>query len=172
MLLSVRPHYAESILAGTKRAEIRRQGPDIGPGTPVIIYATKPIGAVIGAARIDRVCEGTPADLWDQYHQDVGVSREEFDDYLSGISTAYLLLLSGASRLRTPLTLDDMRESADFQPPRSYRYIDQNGLRALVNGHPAGTRLLSLLKADRQDPYEQCALIPADSPLEPRPRPA
>lgn len=146
MLLSVRPRYAESILAGTKRAEIRRQRPDVGPETPVIIYATKPLGAVIGAARIDRVCEGTPADLWDQYHQDVGVSREEFDEYLSGVSTAYLLLLSGACRLSTPLTLDHMRESADFRPPRSYRYVNHSGLRALVNGHPAGTRLLSLLE--------------------------
>jgi predicted transcriptional regulator len=148
MLLSVRPRYAESILGGTKRAEIRRQRPGIGPATPVIIYATKPLGAVIGTAKIDRVCEGTPAELWDQYRQDVAVSQEEFDQYLSGTSTAYLLLLSGAMRLTTPLTLDDMRESASFQPPRSYRYVNHDTLRAMVNGHPARTLLLSLLQAD------------------------
>jgi predicted transcriptional regulator len=147
MLLSVHPRYAESILAGTKRAEIRRQRPGIRPGTPVIIYATKPLGAVIGTANIDHVCEGTPAELWDQYQQEVAVGQEEFDQYLSGTSTAYLLLLSGASRLSIPLTLDDMRESADFQPPRSYRYVNHNTLRALVNGHPAGTLLLSLLQS-------------------------
>jgi predicted transcriptional regulator len=146
MLLSVRPRFAESILAGTKRAEIRRQRPRIRPGTPVIIYATMPLGAVIGTANIDRVCEGTPTELWDRYHPEVGVSQEEFDQYLSGTSTAYLLLLSGARRLGTPLTLDDMRESADFQPPRSYRYVDHSTLRTLVNGHPAGISLLSLLE--------------------------
>jgi predicted transcriptional regulator len=146
MLLSVRPLYAESILAGTKRAEIRRQRPSIRPGTPVIIYATKPLGAVIGTANIDQVCKGTPAELWDHYRQEVAVSQEEFDQYLSGTSTAYLLLMSDASRLSIPLTLDDMRESADFQPPRSYRYVNHNTLRALVNGHPAGTPLLSLLQ--------------------------
>jgi predicted transcriptional regulator len=147
MLLSVRPRYAESILAGEKRAEIRRQRPSIRHGTPVIIYATKPLGAVIGTANIDRVCAGTPADLWDRHHQDMGVTQEEFDQYLGGISTAYLLLLSGASRLTSPLTLDEMRESADFQPPRSYRYVNHTTLRALVNGHPAGGPLLSLLQA-------------------------
>jgi predicted transcriptional regulator len=147
MLLSVHPRYAESILAGTKRAEIRRQRPGIRRGTPVIIYATKPLGAVIGTANIDQVCEGTPAELWDQYQQDVAVSQEEFDQYLSETSTAYLLLLSGAKRLSVPLTLDNMRESADFQPPRSYRYVNHNTLRALVNGHPAGTPLLSLLQS-------------------------
>jgi len=146
MLLSVRPRYAESILAGAKRAEIRRQRPGIAPGTPVIIYATKPLGAVIGTAIIDRVCEGTPADLWNQYHQEMGVTQDEFEQYLSGIPTAYLLLLSGASRLISPLTLDDMRESADFQPPCSYRYVDHSTLRTLVNGHPAGTSLLSATK--------------------------
>ena len=150
MLLSVRPRYAESILAGTKRAEIRRQRPGILPGTPVIIYATKPLGAVIGTAIIDQVCEGTPADLWHQYHQDMGVTHQEFDHYLSGTSTAYLLLLSSATRLTSPLTLNDMRESADFRPPRSYRYINHSTLRTLVNGHPSGTSLLSLLQTDRR----------------------
>ena len=147
MLLSVHPRYAESILAGTKRAEIRRQRPGIFPGTPVIIYATKPLGAVIGTAIIDQVCEGIPTDLWNQYHSEMGVTQEEFELYLSGISTAYVLLLSGASRLVSPLTLDDMRESADFQPPRSYRYVNHSTLRTLVNGHPARTSLLSLLKS-------------------------
>jgi predicted transcriptional regulator len=146
MLLSVRPPYAQSILAGTKRAEIRRQRPSILPGTPVIIYATKPLGAVIGTANIDKVCEGPPAELWDQYRLEMAVSREEFNQYLSGTSTAYLLLLSGAKRLTIPLTLDDIRESVDFQPPRSYRYVSRNTLRALVNGHPAGAPLLSLLR--------------------------
>ncbi len=149
MLLSVRPRFAESILAGTKRAEIRRQRPGILPGTPVIIYATKPLGAVIGTAIIDRVCEGAPKDLWDRYHQDMGVTQEEFDGYLAGISTAYLFLLSGTSRLISPLTLEDMRESADFQPPRSYRYVNHNTLRTLVNGHPARTPLLSLLQSSQ-----------------------
>jgi predicted transcriptional regulator len=146
MLLSVRPRYAESILSRAKRAEIRRQRPSALPGTPVIIYATKPIGAVIGTASIGRICEGSPSDLWEQYHDQMGVTRDEFDLYLSGLSTAYLLLLDDASRLVSPLTLDDMRESADFQPPRSYRYVDHEALRTLVNGHPAGTTLLPLLQ--------------------------
>jgi predicted transcriptional regulator len=150
MLLSVHPRYAESILAGTKRAEIRRQRPGVLPGTPVIIYATKPLGAVIGTAIIDQVCAGTPTDLWDKYHSEMGVTQEEFELYLTGISTAYVLLLSGASRLISPLTLDDMRESAGFQPPRSYRYVNHSTLRTLVNGHPARTSLLSLLNVDRR----------------------
>lgn len=145
ILLSVRPRYASSILAGTKKAEIRRQRPDVEPGTPVIIYATKPVGAVIGTASIDRICEGTPDHLWQQHHDQMEVTKREYDDYLNGMSTAYVLLLTGAVRLVKPLTLDDMRETAAFQPPRSYRYVNHSTLKTLVNGHPAGPALLSLL---------------------------
>ena len=160
MLLSVRPRYAESILAGGKRVEIRRQRPSITPGTPVIIYATKPVGAVVGTAIIDRVRPGTPSELWAHYQEEMGITQDEFDQYVGDLTTAYLLLLTDASRLPIPLTLSDMRESADFQPPRSYRYLSHNSLRALVNGHPARAPLLSLLQrhaTHSQDLARACA---------------
>lgn len=154
ILLSVRPQYAQSILAGTKTAEIRRQRPDIDPGIPVIIYATKPVGAVIGTACIDRIYAGTPARLWQQHQDHLGISRDEFDQYLHGIVAAYVLMLTSPRRLAQPLTLDQMRESAAFQPPRSYRYVNHSALSTLVNGHPSGSALLSLL---------QPLLTPADA---------
>jgi predicted transcriptional regulator len=143
MLLSVRPPYAASILMGTKRAEIRRQRPTAAPGTPVIIYATKPLAAVIGTARIDQVCEGSPVTLWEKYQDEMAIAKQEFERYVSDAPVAYLLLLSSAHRLACPLSLDDMREGSGFRPPRSYRYLDQAALRTLVNGHPGGPSLLS-----------------------------
>ena len=144
--MSVRPRYAESILTGDKSAEVRRQRPDIRAGTPVIIYATKPVGAVIGTARVDDVHEGSPQELWDRYHDQMALSQDEYDQYLIGAATACILILSGAHRLPYPLTLDDMREAASFQPPRSYRYVNRNALHTLVNGHPGSASLLSLLR--------------------------
>jgi len=151
MLLSVRPRFAESILAGAKRAEIRRLRPAVRPGTPVIIYATRPLAAVVGTARIDHVCHGTPSTLWTEYSSQMGVTQQEFDRYLHGLSTAYLLILTDVDRLTYPLTLEDMRETAAFQPPRSYRYLDRNAIRALVNGHQGGGHLLSLLHSPNVD---------------------
>jgi predicted transcriptional regulator len=151
MLLSVRPRFAESILAGAKRAEIRRLRPAARPGTPVIIYATRPLGAVVGTAYIDSVCHGAPPILWEEYHSQMGVTQQEFERYLHGLSMAYLLILSDVHRLTCPLTLEDMRETAAFQPPRSYRYLDRNALRTLVNGHPGGGHLMSLLHGSEAD---------------------
>lgn len=145
LLLSIRPRYAESILNGTKLAEIRRQRLNVQPGTPVIIYATQPIAAVVGSARIAEVCQGAPADVWADYHTQMDVSRDEFDDYLTGAVTAHILILKDIQRLRAPLTLAEMRATTAFHPPRSYRYVTPKILRELVNGHPSGDLLLDLL---------------------------
>ena len=154
LLLSVRPCFAESIMNGSKVAEIRRQRPSIEPGTPVIIYATQPVAAVVGTARLSEVHHGPPDDVWSDYHSFMGVTHEEFDEYLAGAAAAYILMLADVRRLETPLTLSEMRATSGFHPPRSYRYITRASLSVLVNGHPCGDVLLSLLPARRARPVD------------------
>jgi predicted transcriptional regulator len=148
LLLSVRPRYAHAILNGTKTAEIRRQRPAVHPGTLVIIYATKPVGALVGTARISDISCGNPADMWEQHHGSTGVTRAEYDAYLSGAETAHLLFLRRVQRLEPLLTLEQIRSAVTFQPPQSYRYLNQHMLHNLVSGHPASHSLLSMLQPD------------------------
>jgi predicted transcriptional regulator len=145
LLLSVRPQYAELILCGTKRAEIRRQRPSVQPGAPVIIYATLPVGAVIGSARVASLSHGTPPEIWAAHHAEMGISHEAFNEYLTGAASAHVLMLTDAQRLRLPITLHEMRRSSSFHPPHSYRFLSRSDLHAMVNGHPSGQSLLSLL---------------------------
>jgi len=105
LLLSVKPRFAESILNGTKTAEIRRQCPAVQPGTLVIIYATKPVGAIVGTARISDISYGSPDEMWAHHHMHVGIEKGEFDTYLAGASVAYVLLLAEVQRLVPLLTL-------------------------------------------------------------------
>ena len=146
LLLSVRPRFTESILAGAKSAEIRRQRPDVHSGTLVIIYATRPVGAIAGTARIAGVSHGSPDEMWELHHARTGVTRPEFDDYLSGAETAYILLLHKIQRLEPLLTLEQIRAGTTFQPPQSYRYVSQNMLHRLVNSHPKSDYLLTMLR--------------------------
>jgi len=145
LLLSVRPRYAESIMNGSKTAEIRRQRPSVELGAPVIIYATQPVAAVVGSARIVDVHHGSPSDVWADHHDALGISQDEFDDYVAGVRAAYVLTLDEVLRLAAPLTLDEMRTASGFHPPRSYRYVTRTELGKFVNGHPGGDSLLSLL---------------------------
>jgi predicted transcriptional regulator len=146
LLLSVRPRFAQSILAGTKTAEIRRQRPAVHPGTLVIIYATRPVGAIVGTARIAGVSQGTPDEMWELHRARTGVTRPEFDDYLSGAEIAYILLLSMIQQLEPLLTLEQIRAETAFQPPQSYRYVNQSMLHSLVNSHPKSDYLRTMLQ--------------------------
>jgi predicted transcriptional regulator len=148
LLLSIRPCYARAILSGTKTAEIRRQRPDVQPGTLVIIYATRPVGALVGTARISGTSWGNPAEMWERHHRSTGVTKAEYDTYLTGADTAYLLFLSRVQRLEPLLTLEQIRSATPFQPPQSYRYLSQHMLRSLVDGHPASHSLLTMLRPE------------------------
>jgi predicted transcriptional regulator len=161
LLLSIRPRFAESIMNGSKIAEIRRQRPNIAAGTPVIIYATLPVAAVVGSARLGEVHGGRPDEIWSDYQCFMGVTRAEFDEYLAGAEAAYVLMLADVQRLETPLALSRMREASDFHPPRSYRYINRASLSVLVDGHPSGDLLLSLLPSVQ--PYSAENRIKASS---------
>ena len=146
LLLSVRPRFAHSILDRTKTAEIRRQRPAVQPGTLVIIYATKPVGAIVGTARISGISSGSPANMWEQHHESAGITRAEFEIYLSGAETAYILMLHDVQRLEPLLTLEQIRAVAAFQPPQSYRYLNQHTLHNLISDHPASNSLLAALQ--------------------------
>ena len=146
LLLSVKPRFAKSILDGTKVAEIRRQRPAVQPGTLVIIYATRPIGAIVGTARISDVSYGSPDDMWAHHHMHVGIGKSDFDSYLAGASVAYILQLAEVQRLVPLLTLEQMQKVTSFQPPQSYRYVNRSMLRDLVNGHPESDSLLTMLQ--------------------------
>jgi len=149
LLLSVRPHFAEKIITGTKSAEIRRQRPGVHPGMPVVIYATLPTAAVIGTAQVVSISSGQPDDLWALHRDQVGLSRDEYDSYLEEASIAYILTLTDPQRLNTPLPLSHLRSAADFQPPRSFQYLTRDKLHELVDGHPGGGPLLDLFPPDQ-----------------------
>ncbi|WP_436523632.1 ASCH domain-containing protein [Actinoplanes sp. HUAS TT8] len=135
LLLSLRPRFAAAILAGTKVIEIRRRPVNAVPGTPIILYASSPQMAVVGTARLGEVTVCLPGDGWRRFHEDLGVSREEYDAYLDGAANAHLLHIRAVNRLNEPLPLRHLREQAPFQPPQSFRYVaagDPAGLRDLV----------------------------------------
>ena len=147
LLLSVRPRFADSILAGTKTAEIRRQRPAVRPRALVIIYATKPLGAIVGTARILNLSEGSPDDMWREHQASVGVTKEELDNYLTGTETAYILKLDNIQRLEPLLTLEQIRAATSFQPPQSYRYVTSTILESFVTDHPDSGSLLTMLRS-------------------------
>jgi len=137
VLLSVKPRFADAILSGNKTAEVRRRPLDARPGAAVVLYASTPTKAIVGTARLSHTIVMPPAEAWQYYGETTDITREEFDAYLFGVSSAVLLLLQNPQRLDEPISLEALRSDVDhFRPPQSYRYVapgDPAPLRELVS---------------------------------------
>jgi predicted transcriptional regulator len=135
LLLSLRPRFAQAILAGEKTAELRRRRVCVEPGTPVVLYASSPLRAVVGTARVSAVRVLTPEGGWRSHGKNTALTREEYYSYLSGTDIACLIYLDQVVRLPAALPLGELRRAHRFHPPQSYRFVtydDPNSLRQLV----------------------------------------
>jgi predicted transcriptional regulator len=138
LLLSLRPRFATAILDGTKTVELRRTRLSAPPGTPLVLYASSPIMAVVGTAVLAERHTASPATIWRTHRRALGLTRAEFNDYLTGVDQATAITISNPQALPDPFTLAWLRGHAGFQPPQSYRYIapkDPTPLQDLASAH-------------------------------------
>ena len=87
ILISLKPHYADLIFKGLKRAELRRRDLTRMEGRDVFIYVTSPVRKLQGGFHVGKVLTGTPEEIWDEVSE--GRTRRQ-----TGLRC--LLLRSGA----------------------------------------------------------------------------
>jgi predicted transcriptional regulator len=144
LLLSIRPEYAKKIFDGSKTVELRRVRPRVARGDLVLVYASAPVKAVLGAFEVARVRSGTPTSLWNIVVSKAGVTRRQFDAYFLGAKTGYAIFLKRKWLLEEPLGLDKLRKrQSNFRPPQSYHYLsasqaDRIGIRKLFQSDTPG----------------------------------
>ena len=122
-VMSIRPEFADRILDGSKRVEFRKRrlAPDI---TTVLIYATMPVGRVIGAFEVGGYDIGAPTAVWERHKKHAGISRAGYRRYFSGDTTAVGILVKDARRLANPLALTELDEA--LRVPQSFVYLALN----------------------------------------------
>jgi predicted transcriptional regulator len=137
LLLSIRPRFVDSILAGEKRVELRRKCPRVNC-RQAIIYATSPRMELVATFRIESIIKGSLPMLWQSVRGRAGVTRQEFDRYFMGLAAGVGIEI-GAVVQFDPVPLDDLRTAWEgFHPPQGFRYLDRSdlnrvaGLRRLV----------------------------------------
>lgn len=125
LVLSIQPRHAENIMLGRKRVEIRRKFSRDWEGVRFNIYASTPIKALMGEARIERVIEGTPTTIWEHFGTMVGGTKEEFDSYVQGTSTIYALVLGDIKPYSYPVPLIQIEHliGAQLTAPQSYGVV-------------------------------------------------
>jgi predicted transcriptional regulator len=121
ILISLEPRHAESILEGRKTVELRRRAMNVKVGATVWIYAKRPVGSIVGCAKIRSVHLQAPSTLWRRFGPVCGISRGEFFAYFEGAVQAMALELAECRRLDSSLTLESLRHfNPRFQPPQFF----------------------------------------------------
>ena len=140
-IVSIHPKFANAILAGTKTVELRRRIPPIKIGTRLWIYATQPIGAVIGTVTVEAIVRAAPDVIWDTCADRADVSRLEFDRYFSGASKAIGISLRGAQKIEA-IEIEKLRSwRVGFHPPQVMLKITASEAKSLLRLVSNATKL-------------------------------
>ncbi len=133
IVLSLKPRFAEAILAGTKTVELRRTTPKIEVPMRTLLYASTPVRALLGTCIITSVTSANLADLWREFGSRAGLPHPEFKSYFDGVEVGTALTLAQQQPLTRRVPLQDLRaEPIGFRPPQSFAYVDaQTGDRLL-----------------------------------------
>lgn len=122
VLMSIRPEYAQKILGGEKRVELRRQRPRLVQGDIVAVYITSPVRELAGAFAVEGVLSLSVASMWRRFGSELGIDRASYKAYFDGCAKAHGITI-GRAWASTPLGLDALRRRFDgFVPPQSYMF--------------------------------------------------
>ena len=121
VLLSIKPEYAEKILAGEKRYEFRKAIPRLPGLKTVVIYATMPVGKVVGEFDVETIHSEGPALLWERTREHAGISKAFFHEYFRDRHTAHAIKVRQARRYARPKSLDKVVDSGIA--PQSFCYL-------------------------------------------------
>ena len=122
ILLSIKPRYADKILAGSKKYEFRKvifRHPDVHE---IVIYSSSPVKKIVGTFTIQSVVEHHPLALWEHCKESAGIGEEDFFSYFEGRKRGYAIEIGKTDPLETPV--DPKVCDPEFVPPQSFQYVD------------------------------------------------
>jgi predicted transcriptional regulator len=120
VILSIKPKYVKSIVAGSKKYEFRKQ--PLNPSIKqVYIYSSAPDKRIIGYFEVKQIISDTPQNLWARFRKSAGISESEFFAYYDGRSTGYAISIKNLTVLKRPI--DPYKRFKKFTPPQSFMYM-------------------------------------------------
>lgn len=122
ILMSIKPTFSDRIFSGKKRFELRRTAVRLAEGDIVIVYASSPVKAIVGAFTVSDVKWGAVRQMWTHHGTEFGVSHDEYTSYFDGTDMVYAIEVGDRITIE-PLSLDVLRHRYEgFRPPQSFMY--------------------------------------------------
>lgn len=129
IILSIKPKYADLILAGDKTVEFRRVWAAEFVNT-IVLYASAPVQKIVGFVEVSEVVAERPSKLWDYSRtRGGGLTRAELFAYLEGKASGFAILLGEVARFDRGIA--PSRLIANFSPPQSFRYMTASEVKKL-----------------------------------------
>ncbi|EPC02423.1 hypothetical protein L861_09010 [Litchfieldella anticariensis FP35 = DSM 16096] len=122
VLLSIKPEFADSILDGSKHFEFRKSIFKRDGVEKIVIYATMPVGKVVGEFDVGGVIALEPEKLWEETKAHAGISFNFFESYFSGRDKGFAIRVENPQRYEQPVALNEVIPNGTA--PQSYRYIN------------------------------------------------
>lgn len=120
-LLSIKPEFVDEILAGRKKYEYRKRIFKKQVDS-VIIYASMPVGRIIGEFIIGEIISSKPEDVWKKTKKYSGISHDFYSAYFYGKEEAYAIEIKQFIPYDDPINPYEFFD--DFIAPQSYRYVE------------------------------------------------
>jgi len=121
VLLSIKPEFVKEIFSGNKKFEYRKAIFKNKNVRKVVIYATMPIGKIVGEFEIDSIIEKHPDDLWEETKLFSGVSQDFYYQYFKGREKAFAIAITKLKEYKTPIC--PYKKYDNFYAPQSFKYI-------------------------------------------------
>ncbi|MEG4025504.1 hypothetical protein [Microcoleus sp. S13C4] len=138
-LISVRPTWADAFfnVHNPKTIELRKGnfGASLKPGDTIAIYATLPVGELLGIVRVLKREILPITRLWraSEQGQLARVTRQQFDAYYCNQESGIGVWVQSAQLLPKPIALYKLRQfwGHRWQPPQQLQQLSDDRLAAL-----------------------------------------
>lgn len=118
--MSIRPEFAGAILSGDKVVEFRKR-PVADDVSHVLIYATMPVGALLGWFAVRGQKTMSPKRLWSTFREVGGITKSRFFEYYDQREHGTGILVESVGQFPMPVSLADL--DTRLRPPQSFQYL-------------------------------------------------
>lgn len=108
ILLSINSKHIEAIMNGQKQVEYRSWEPSCRCPFKVFIYATQPIGVIIGEFIVYEILEDSKDNLWEKNNDVGGISYDLYSNYFNNKNRCYAFRIDNIVKYETSITLNDL----------------------------------------------------------------
>lgn len=144
LVLSIQPNFAERIIGGRKRVEIRRKFSNKWKGATALIYASSPSRHFVGEAIIGEVITSSPDRVWSNWKDELGCTFNEFTLYCKGASEVSAIIFKEVKPFKDPIPQVQMEQllQKDLKAPQSFLEVKKQTV------WPTALSLSCLLRAN------------------------